>query len=123
MARVFISHAGADIGLAEKVHRWLIDDGHDAFLDRDVNDGILPGEVWEERLYKELRKADAVVCITTQAYLSSVWCAAEIGAARGLGSELLPVRFSATVRGTPCSKRLTTSMPCGTQPARARVCA
>ena len=95
MARVFISHAGADIGLAEKVHRWLIDDGHDAFLDRDVNDGILPGEVWEERLYKELRKADAVVCITTQAYLTSVWCAAEIGAARGLGSELLPVRFSA----------------------------
>ena len=95
MASVFISHAGADIGLAEKVHRWLIEDGHDAFLDRDINDGILPGEEWEERLYKELRKADAVVCITTQAYLRSVWCAAEIGAARGLGSELLPVRFSA----------------------------
>ena len=95
MANVFISHAGADIDLAEKVHSWLIEDGHDAFLDRDINDGVLPGEEWEERLYKELRKADAVVCIVTQAYLTSVWCAAEIGAARGLGSELLPVRFSA----------------------------
>lgn len=95
MANVFISHAGADTGLAEHVHRWLEEDGHHAFLDRDINDGVLPGEEWEERLYRELRKADAVVCIVTQAYLTSVWCAAEIGAARGLGSELLPMRFSA----------------------------
>ncbi|HWT50245.1 MAG TPA: toll/interleukin-1 receptor domain-containing protein, partial [Mycobacterium sp.] len=95
MANVFISHAGADTGLAEQVCRWLVEDGHRPFLDRDRDDGILPGEDWEERLYRELRKADAVVCVVTPAYVRSVWCAAEIGAARGLGSELLPVRFSA----------------------------
>ena len=94
MAKVFISHAGADIAWAEQVQLWLKEDGHDAFLDRDKNDGILSGEEWEKRLYTELRKADAVVCVVTQAYLKSVWCVAEIGAARALGTELLPVRFS-----------------------------
>ena len=94
MANVFISHAGTDTGRAEQIHQWLKEDGHDAFFDRDRNDGILPGEEWEQRLYTELRKADAVVCVVTDAYLNSVWCAAEIGAARALGTELLPVRFS-----------------------------
>ena len=46
MANVFISHAHADIGLAEQVLRWLIEDGHRPFLDRDRNDGILFGEDW-----------------------------------------------------------------------------
>jgi TIR domain/AAA ATPase domain len=95
---VFISHAGADTGLAEQVHRWLREDDHDAFFDRDIDDGVLPGEEWQSRLYAELRRADAVVCIVTDAYLTSVWCAAETGAARVLGTELLPVRFGSTVR-------------------------
>ena len=94
MAKVFISHAGADTYWAEQVHLWLKEDGHDAFLDRDIDDGVLPGEEWEERLYAEMRKADAVVCVVTESYLTSVWCTAEIGAARGLGTELLPVSFS-----------------------------
>jgi WD40 repeat protein len=93
MARVFISHAGDDTALAQRLHTWLDEDGHDAFLDRHRDDGILPGEDWENRLYKELRRADAVVCVVTDAYLKSVWCAAEIGAARALGAELLPVQF------------------------------
>jgi WD40 repeat protein len=96
VARVFISHAGADTCWAEQVHRCLEEDGHDAFFDRDIDDGVLPGEEWQDRLYAELRKADAVVCILTGAYLRSVWCAAEIGAARVQGTELLPVRFGST---------------------------
>ena len=94
MARVFISHAGADAVLAQRLHAWLDEDGHDTFLDQHRDDGILPGEEWETRLYKELRRADAVVCVVTDAYLKSVWCAAEIGAARALGAELLPVQFA-----------------------------
>ena len=96
MARVFISHAGADTACAKQLYQWLKEDGHEAFLDQERDDGILPGEDWEKRLYKELRKADAVVCIVTESYLKSVWCAAEIGAARALGAELLPVQFSST---------------------------
>jgi len=68
---VFISHACADTGLAEQVCRWLVEDGHRPFLDRDRDDGVLPGEEWEKRLYRELRNADAVVCVVTAAYLKS----------------------------------------------------
>ncbi len=97
MARVFISHAGADTCWAEQLHQWLEADRHEAFLDRHKDDGLLPGEEWEKRLYAELRRADAVVCVVTESYVKSVWCAAEIGAARALGTELLPLRFSSTV--------------------------
>ena len=93
LANVFISHAGADSAAAEQVRQWLEQDGHHSYLDRHLVDGNLPGDEWEKRLFEELRKADAVVCIVTEAYLGSVWCAAEIGAARALGSELLPLRF------------------------------
>ena len=95
MARVFVSYARADSACAEQLHGWLKEDGHEAFLDQERDDGILPGEDWERRLYKELRRADAVVCVVTDSYVTSVWCAAEIGAARALGAELLPVQFSA----------------------------
>jgi hypothetical protein len=94
VAHIFISHAGADSTAAATVRHWLVDDGHETFLDRDIDDGVLPGDEWETLLYAELRKADAVVCIVTPAYLKSVWCADEIGAARGLGSVLLPLQFS-----------------------------
>ena len=63
MARVFVSHAGADTALAGEVHRWLVEDGHEVFLDRDLRDGIAVGEEWEQRLHERLRWADAVVCV------------------------------------------------------------
>jgi WD40 repeat protein len=94
MANVFISHTGADAEWAEQVCRWLREDAHNVFLDVDKRDGVSPGEDWEALLYERLRWADAVVCVVSPAYLQSVWCAAEIGAARALGSELLPVRVT-----------------------------
>lgn len=95
MANVFISHSSADNDWAEKVHLWLEEDGHDVFLDRDERDGIIIGDEWERRLYERLRRADAVVCVVTEAYVKSVWCAAEIGAGRALGIEMLPVGVGA----------------------------
>ena len=71
-----------------------MEDRHNVFLDRDKQDGIPAGDQWERRLYERLRWADAVVCVVTPSYLKSAWCAAEIGAAHALGSELLPVRAS-----------------------------
>ena len=69
MARVFVSHAGADAALAGEVHRWLVEDGHEVFLDQDLRDGIVVGEEWEQRLHERLRWADAVVCLLTSAYV------------------------------------------------------
>ena len=91
MAKVFVSHASEDLGFAEEVHGWLVDDGHEVFLDRDLRDGIGVGEDWEQRLYERLRWADAVVCVVTSAYVASQWCTAEVAIARSRGSRLLPV--------------------------------
>ena len=72
VARVFVSHASTDMALADEVHRWLVEDGHEVFLDQDLRDGIVVGEEWEQRLHERLRWADAVVCLLTSAYLASV---------------------------------------------------
>ena len=97
MARVFVSHSGKDAALADAVHRWLVDDGHEAFLDRDLYDGIRVGEQWERRLHERLRWADAMVCVLTSTYVASVWCTAELAVARSRGSRVLPVRAEAAV--------------------------
>ncbi|SDZ26006.1 WD domain-containing protein, G-beta repeat-containing protein, partial [Geodermatophilus africanus] len=98
MARVLVSHASKDAALAAEVHRWLVDEGHEAFLDRDLADGILAGEEWEKRLRERLRWADAFVCVLTSAYLASVWCTAELAIAQSRGSRLLPIRAESGVR-------------------------
>jgi hypothetical protein len=65
---VFVSHAIADTALAAEVHRWLVDGGHEAFLDQDLADGLLVGEEWERRLRERLRWADAMVCVLLGLY-------------------------------------------------------
>ena len=77
MARVFVSHASEDHTAAAKLHQWLLEDGHEVFLDQDQGDGIALGEEWEQRLYERLRWADAVVCLITSSYRTSTWCTAE----------------------------------------------
>jgi hypothetical protein len=71
VARVFISHASDDGGVAGQLHDWLLDDGHEVFLAKDLRGGIALGEEWEQRLHDELRRADAVVCVLTEAFLAS----------------------------------------------------
>jgi hypothetical protein len=92
VARVFVSHAGEDRECAGQLHQWLISEGHEVFLDRDLRDGIPVGEQWERWLHERLRWADAVLCVVTSAYLGSVWCSAEVGIALSRGSRVLPVR-------------------------------
>lgn len=63
--RVFVSHAGEDRECAGQLHRWLVAEGHEVFLDQDPRDGILVGDDWHKRLHERLRWADAVVCVVT----------------------------------------------------------
>ncbi|MBV9142950.1 MAG: TIR domain-containing protein, partial [Pseudonocardiales bacterium] len=92
MAKVFLSHATEDHEWADHLRQWLVGEGHEVFLDRDLRDGILVGEEWERRLHERLRWADAVVCVVTRAAVASPWCSAEVGIALSRGSRLLPVR-------------------------------
>jgi hypothetical protein len=87
-----VSHASEDHVLTAELHHWLVEDGHDVFLDQDLRDGIALGDEWEPRLHERVRWADAVVCLVTESYRKSVWCAAEVGIARSRGSRLLPLR-------------------------------
>ncbi len=92
MAKVFLSHASEDRECAGHLHQWLVGEGHEVFLDRDLCDGIQVGEEWERQLHERLRWADAVVCVVTQAAVRSTWCTAEVSIALSRGSRLLPVR-------------------------------
>lgn len=94
MARVFISHATADLDVAAEVRDWLRRDGHDPFLAAHLGGGIPVGEDWKQRLFDELRRADAVLCVVTDAFVASNWCAAEVGIADLLGCRLLPLRVT-----------------------------
>ena len=99
MARVFVSHAGADVAATELVYRWLADDDHEVFLDRHPHSGIAPGDEWTKRLHERLRWADAVVVRGDLGlHARSNWCAAEVTLARSRGALVLPVRAEAGVR-------------------------
>jgi TIR domain/WD domain, G-beta repeat len=98
VARVFISHASQDLGRAQTVHDWLEADGHRIFLDHSPANGLEVGEDWKRRLYDELRQADAVVCIVTESFTRSVWCAAEVGIADCLGRRVLPIKYDDSKR-------------------------
>ncbi|MDQ3764590.1 MAG: toll/interleukin-1 receptor domain-containing protein [Actinomycetota bacterium] len=97
MARIFISYATPDRYVADEVSSWLRAAGHEPFLDGNLRDGIGVGEDWEQRLYSELRRADAVVAVVTSSFVGSNWCSAEVGIAGALGCRLMPVRAEAGV--------------------------
>jgi WD40 repeat protein len=98
MARVFVSHASADRRVAADLHRLLVEFGHEVFLDTDRRDGIPVGEDWKQRLYAQLRSADAVVCAVSSSYAASQWCAIEIAVAQTLGARLIPLSVEPHVR-------------------------
>jgi TIR domain-containing protein len=98
VAKVFVSHSSADTTFVAQVHRWLVDDGHEVFLDQDLGDGIAIRDVWEKRLHERLRRADAVVCMPTAAYVALTWCTAEPVIAQSRGSRLLPIHAESGVR-------------------------
>jgi WD40 repeat protein/energy-coupling factor transporter ATP-binding protein EcfA2 len=90
--RVFVSYASEGLEPARMVRGWLVAENHHVFLAQDLPDGIAVGEQWRERLYAELRQADAMVCVISASYLKSSWCDAEIGAALLNKILLLPLR-------------------------------
>ncbi|MGW6934213.1 nSTAND1 domain-containing NTPase [Lentzea sp. NPDC054927] len=95
MTVLFISHSSRD--LAQRVHDRLVAEGYGAvFLDVDPADGIAAGRDWERELYGQLRRADAVVFIGTDAAVGSRWCHAELVLARSIGKPVFPINAGAT---------------------------
>jgi WD40 repeat protein/energy-coupling factor transporter ATP-binding protein EcfA2 len=97
VAHVFISYATPDRAVADEVVGWLRAVGHGPFLAHDLRHGISVGEDWEQRLYEELRRVDAVIGVVTSSFLASTWCLAEVAVARALGCRLMPLSVEADV--------------------------
>ncbi|MGH3853780.1 MAG: TIR domain-containing protein [Pseudonocardiaceae bacterium] len=97
VAHVFISYATPDRAIADEVSSWLRAAGHEPFLGHDLRDGINPGEDWKQRLYRELRRVDAVIGVVTTSFVASEWCFAELGIADARGCRLIPLRAEAGV--------------------------
>ena len=95
MARVFISHSSRDREQAEEIFAWLKAQGFEqGFLDIDKHQGIPPGERWEQKLYDELDRAQAMILILTRNWFDSKWCFAEFAQARSRGKAIFPVIVS-----------------------------
>lgn len=92
MARIFISHSSRDNSEAGDLFAWLKSRGFEhGFLDIDKHLGIPPGERWEQRLYDELERAQAVILLLTTNWFDSKWCFAEFAQARSRGKAIFPL--------------------------------
>lgn len=94
MTAIFISHRSSDAEDASFLKDWLRGQGHQQlFLDFDPTDGIPAGVDWEQRLYRELRRCQAVLITLTPAWLESMWCRIELAIAREKGKAVFVARM------------------------------
>jgi hypothetical protein len=94
MARVFICIEPRPRP-AEEIFAWLRAQGFEqGFLDIDKHQGIPPGERWEQKLYDELDRAQAMILVLTRNWFDSKWCFAEFAQARSRGKAIFPLIFS-----------------------------
>jgi WD40 repeat protein len=94
MASFFLSHSSMDRILVDRISDELRAVGfHSVFLDFDPERGIPAGRNWELELYSQLRRADAVVFVSSKASRDSKWCFAELALARSQGKPIFPVKI------------------------------
>jgi WD40 repeat protein len=99
MASLFLSHSSEDRVIAERTAAQLERAGYTAlFLDSDPDHGLVAGQEWERRLYRQLRAADGLIFLGSPSAVASRWCAIEIGITRSLGKPIFPILVAATGR-------------------------
>jgi TIR domain/WD domain, G-beta repeat len=121
VAHLFISYASPDRAIAEEISEWLRSAGHEPFLAHGLREGIGVGEQWKQRLYRELRRVDAVIGVVTASFVVSEWCFAEVGIADSRGCRLMPLRAEAGVVHPLMRELQYTDYHADPQQARARV--
>src|SRR5215831_5033400 len=92
VSRIFLSHSSTDNAQAIALRDWLVAEGwNDLFLDLDPERGIAAGERWERALNEAARRCEAVLFLTSKAWLASRWCMNELALARRLNKRLFGV--------------------------------
>lgn len=99
--RVFLSHSSKDRDVTDAVHRELEAAGLTLFLDHHPDDGIVPGQAWNDRLHHELRTCDGVVAVLTDAWLDSKWCHTEAGIGQALRKPLIVLACGGLTKAVP----------------------
>lgn len=87
MTDVFISHAQADLPLAEYLHRHLTQEGLSVYL---ASVSMSPGERWKQSILDNLRSSTWVICLASRAACESHWVMQEMGIAIGANKKLVP---------------------------------
>jgi hypothetical protein len=96
MAALFISHSLADQDVTKRICERLRAEGvGPLFVDFDPEQGIPAGRNWERELYAQVRRADAVVFLSSPASVASQWCFTEVALARLLGKPVFPIVIEA----------------------------
>lgn len=98
MPDVFISHAQADIGLAEFLHRHLRQEGLSAYL---ASVSMSPGERWMPHIMDNLRNSTWVLCLASRAACASPWVMQEMGVAIGGNKKLVPIVWDQPAEALP----------------------
>ncbi len=93
MSTLFISHSSKDRAIATRLKHRLDREGHIAFLDFDPDAGIPASAHWENHIYAELSRCQAVVVLLTRHALASRWCFAEIAMAKSLGKPVFALKM------------------------------
>jgi TIR domain len=92
--RVFVSHAGDDIWVAEQIARSIEDCGATAFLDRR---DIAAGDNFKHRVHEEIGKCNELLALFTPWSRRRAWVRHEIGMADILRKRIVCVFYKVTV--------------------------
>ncbi len=95
---VFISHAQADLPLAQFLHRHLSQEGLSAYL---ATVSMVPGEQWKQVILDNLRSSTWVICLASRAACESHWVMQEMGVAIGANKKLVPIVWDISPQELP----------------------
>ena len=91
---VFVSHVEEDAAVASKIKNWLEDnllEGIEVFVSSD--EGIKPGDKWEERIIEKLKNCSIALIVCTQMSVRQPWVNFEAGGALVKGARVIPLCY------------------------------
>jgi TIR domain len=92
--RVFVSHSGDDMWVAEQIASRIEECGATVFLDRR---DIVAGDDFKKRIREEIPKCNELLALFTPWSRKRAWVRHEIGMADGLGKRIVCVFYKVTV--------------------------
>lgn len=91
---VFVSHVEEDAAIASKIKMWLeknLLEGVEVFVSSD--EGIKPGDKWEERIIEKLQNCRIALVVCTQMSIRQPWINFEAGGVWVKGGRVIPLCY------------------------------